>query len=1159
LILSCLSAKAQSFNDTSTWHGKERVLRYHPEGNDFIITNGKRKFVRALYGTNTAFRIEAGDLPEFALYMPGMGGNFKFGIIAGDKSKWIIEAVSVKAIYRPGSMLYEIKDPILGNGTLYITVLALADAEGMIIKTSFKNVTTGAELVWVFGGATGKKFSRDGDIGADPESSFYLHAENCKDNIYTIDKNSFQLTYGSGKVLTEEERYEIQQTPQTDELAPGDPKNQKQLSGLFPSSSQLKLADASKQKDALELYNSTASSAPVITGKIKIENAENYFLVQNTSIQVKDYALLKDFFNNAETARKKLAERVIVNTPDKYINTIGGALSIAADAIWEDPSYLHGAVAWRMRLNAWRGPYVADPLGWHDRARKHFSSYALSQITTPPVMGVIMDTALHLARHLEKIGTALFSEGYICRNPGGDIRAHHYDMNLVFVDELLNHFNWTGDTAYVRAMWPLIKRHLAWEKRNFDADGDGLYDAYAAIWASDALQYSGGGVTHSSAYNYRANKMAAELAKLIGEDGTIYKDEADKIYNAVQKNLWLPQQGSYAEYKDLLGNKLVHPSPGLWTIYHAIDSKLPDNFQAYLNLCYIDTRIPHIPVKAKGLNEKGLYLLSTTDWQPYTWSLNNVALAENLHTALAYWQGNRSEEAYRLWRSAIIESMYMSASPGGFEQLSFYDAIRGELYRDFADPIGMAGRSLVEGLFGIQPDALHDTLAIQPGLPAQWNYASIQTPDVYFDFKRNGNTDNYLIKQSFEKKLRLKLTVNVPKESIAGITVNGAAVKWQMVSSSVGKPLVVINNAVADQYKITITWKGNSIVTPKKEYSAKSGKRFKIILPGVKIVKVYDPENVLERISVKENTITAIPTSLWRSTFFVRLKQGLFEWWQPINVFADFQFDVFNLLRNSRFTQTVGIGDTTIMEKVGLADYFNDKVTNIFKHQYLSPRPTSPTLQLPTQGIGNWCYPLTTANIDDKGLRQSAGANNEIIAPGDIPFATPSDSALNNIIFTSQWDNFPHSITLPLSGRSSEIHLLMAGSTNPMQSRITNGRVIVSYTDGTGDTLSLENPANWWPIEQDYYVDNYAFTNSWADPPERLYLKNGKFATGLSSYTTIKGFSNMGIDGGAATRLDMFLDKEKTLKSLTIEAIANDVVIGLMAATLDREINKPGR
>ena len=49
-------------------------------------------------------------------------------------------------------------------------------------------------------------------------------------------------------------------------------------------------------------------------------------------------------------------------------------------------------------------------------------------------------------------------------------------------------------------------------KLNYDPDNDGLYDAYACIWASDALYYNSGGVTHSSAYNYRANKTAAQLA-----------------------------------------------------------------------------------------------------------------------------------------------------------------------------------------------------------------------------------------------------------------------------------------------------------------------------------------------------------------------------------------------------------------------------------------------------------------------------------------------------------------------------------------------------------------------------------------------------------------------------------------------------------------------
>jgi hypothetical protein len=40
---------------------QEHVLRYHPEGGDFVIVNGTHRFNRALYGTHTAARVEAGD------------------------------------------------------------------------------------------------------------------------------------------------------------------------------------------------------------------------------------------------------------------------------------------------------------------------------------------------------------------------------------------------------------------------------------------------------------------------------------------------------------------------------------------------------------------------------------------------------------------------------------------------------------------------------------------------------------------------------------------------------------------------------------------------------------------------------------------------------------------------------------------------------------------------------------------------------------------------------------------------------------------------------------------------------------------------------------------------------------------------------------------
>jgi hypothetical protein len=1132
----------------SLWHNKERTVHYLPEERDFVLLKGQRRFNRALYGTNTGFRVETGDLPEFALYMPGMGGNFKFGLIAGTKSKWLIETDSIKTIYRPGSMIYEIRDAWLGKGVVKLTVLALADAEGMIIKTEAINITGATELLAVFGGASGKKFSRDGDIGADPESSFYLQEENCKDNSYQLDKNSFHLFYGTGKVLTEEEQYDIRHLPDT--VKNNNPvKNLRQLAGLFPPEAMMKVADITSRHDPvrpLQLYQSKTTNAPVVTGNLVIRSGTSYFLVQNAATPVtKDYSLLKQYFDKAEAARKKIADRVVITTPDKYINTLGGALSTAADAIWEDPSYLHGAVAWRMRLNAWRGAYVADPLGWHDRARKHFDSYALSQVTAPPSTGVVMDTALHLARHLEKIGTALFSDGYICRNPNGDIRAHHYDMNLVFVDQLLNHFNWTGDTAYVKKMWPLLTRHLAWEKRNFDADGDGLYDAYAAIWASDALQYSGGGVTHSSAYNYRANKTAAELAALIGEDGTTYKNEADKIKTAIEKNLWLPKQGSYAEYKDLLGNKLVHPSPGLWTIYHAIDSKVPDPFQAYLNLRYIDNHIPHIPVTAKGWNEKNLYLLSTTNWQPYTWSINNVALGELLHTSLAYWKGNRPEEAYQLWRSTLLESMYLGASPGGFQQLSFHDAIRGELYRDFADGIGMLGRSLVEGLYGIQPDALHDTLKIQPGYPKEWNFTTLTIPDIDYSFKRVGNVETYSIKSSFKKQLALKLVLPAYKNAIAKITINGKSSGWKIVAEAMGHPLIEIAAPYASKYQIIIYWSGNEISQPELDEIRYDDPVINVFTGFNKASRVYDPEALIKNWNITNGQITLRVNELSRKgDVFILLRQNKFTWWAPVAIEPRTPWNPYGNIPLA--TDTSG----PAMREVEMSTFFNDKITNIFKQQYLSPRPTSPTLQLPTQGIGNWCYPLVTATIDDSGLRKKAGVQNEITSTTGIPFATPGDTLLKNIAFTSQWDNYPDSITIPLSGYANILHLLMAGTTNPMQSHVTNGMIVIHYTDNTADTLLLKNPNNWWPIEQDYYTDDFAFKAG--GPAERLYLKEGIFSTKKHpSYSSIKGFTNMAIEGGAATRYSKYINPTKSLRSLTVHAIANDVVIGLMAATLE--------
>ena len=872
---------------------------------------------------------------------------------------------------------------------------------------------------------------------------------------------------------------------------------------------------------------------------------EAYLVLENLDLKLVSTDEGRRLYGKAEEARKALASRIRFSTPDPYFNTLGGTLAVAADGIWDGEVWLHGAVGWRMPLSGWRAAYTGDALGWHDRARKHFDAYAASQVTNVPntIPHPAQDSALHLARSVKKWGTPQYSNGYICRNPRRNNQMHHYDMNLCYIDELLWHFNWTGDLEYARQMWPVITRHLAWEKLNYDPDNDGLYDAYACIWASDALYYNSGAVTHSSAYNYRANKMAAEIAGKIGEDAEPYQKEADRILKAMNKRLWLADNGHWAEFQDFMGHKRLHESAGVWTIYHALDSETADPFQAYQATRYVDTQIPHIPVAGKGLKDEGYATISTTNWLPYSWSINNVAFAEVMHTALAYFQAGRADEGYKLLKSSVLDGMYLGDSPGNFGQISFYDAARGECYRDFGDPVGVASRVLIQGVYGILPDAMNGRLLIRPGFPSDWDKASLKTPDVSYSFLREKDTDTYQICQRFGKPLEIGLQVKAIREQVASVEVNGKKTVWSFVEAASGHPELLVKVPDVKNAEVIIRWKGKFLQTlAAEELEVDAGGQILLRAPqGVELCEVYDPQHLLVSTKVERNSYnTNIKKGEGHHTFFVRTRQGNMNWWQPVNVFI-------RSLPAAAREDFAGV-DSSACRMVNMDQYLNDSVTSIFREQYFSPRSPYTTLQLPVQGIGEWCHPLLSASIDDSGLRNLV-RNNRFDTSLGVPFRLMKKG--NNIAFTSLWDNYPNSICIPLAGKASHAYLLLAGSTNHMQCHIANGVLKVRYSDGTSTEMTLTNPDNWCPIEQDFYVDGKAFVLS--EPrPYRLHLKTGKVSRDLGKELGITGVYGREIEGGAGVLLDMPLDAEKTLESLTLETVANDVVIGLMGITLQQ-------
>ena len=82
LLALCASARAGS---------DDRPMRYHPDGGDFVIVNGERRFNRPLYGPqHTGFRVEAGDRPEFSLYGNAKCGTLQLGIATATGDRWLL-------------------------------------------------------------------------------------------------------------------------------------------------------------------------------------------------------------------------------------------------------------------------------------------------------------------------------------------------------------------------------------------------------------------------------------------------------------------------------------------------------------------------------------------------------------------------------------------------------------------------------------------------------------------------------------------------------------------------------------------------------------------------------------------------------------------------------------------------------------------------------------------------------------------------------------------------------------------------------------------------------------------------------------------------------------------------------------------------------------
>jgi hypothetical protein len=146
-----------------------------------------------------------------------------------------------------------------------------------------------------------------------------------------------------------------------------------------------------------------------------------------------------------------------------------------------------------------------------------------------------------------------------------------------------------------------------------------------------------------------------------------------------------------------------------------------------------------------------------------------------------------------------------------------------------------------------------------------------------------------------------------------------------------------------------------------------------------------------------------------------------------------------------------------------------------------------------------------------------------------VPFLPPADGT--NIAFTSLWDNWPRTVTVPVNMRGDAVWLLLCGSSNPMQLKIANAVLCFNYADGKVETLDLVPPENFWSLcgfgRLDYSYERESFVLPETPPPQVQLGQNCRAI--LASWRLRPGVR---------------------LESITLEALSEEVVIGLMGASV---------
>lgn len=307
------------------------------------------------------------------------------------------------------------------------------------------------------------------------------------------------------------------------------------------------------------------------------------------------------------------------------------------------------------------------------------------------------------------------------------------DSTPLFLMAMEDYVNASGDKDFLEKHWDAVEK--AWQfERTHDTDGDGIYDnSQGTGWVESWPP----GMPHQEIYLAALDQQAsgdfACLAHIMNKDDEASTAEAraQKVASTIEQEYAGPMY-AFSRNKDgsLDKTATIYPSIAWWDGHYAL--KQPDEmFKRWASAEF------------------------STDW-----GLRDVGEYEALYDPISYHQGSvwplftgwASVAEYRTGRSLSGYAHLMQNADLTWTQ--DLGAVTELLSGAFFSPLGrstthqlwssaMVLTPAIRGLFGITTDALHNSISVDPHLPAEWDHATLRhvpvgASMVDLEFRREG-------------------------------------------------------------------------------------------------------------------------------------------------------------------------------------------------------------------------------------------------------------------------------------------------------------------------------------------------------------------------------------------------------------------------------------